>query len=135
MATPTNLLTRHGFMWQRIAMVANRARRLAYAPARIRTVSLDAAAAPGKRADRELLTPEHRAWRLAVMTRAGWRCEWVECGTRCSAAHPVRLFADHVVERRDGGDPLDANNGQCLCGKHHARKTQAARAARMAAAT
>ena len=83
-----------------------------------------------KRADPELLTPEHRAWRQAVMHRAGWRCEAVENGYRCTAAHPVRLFADHIAERKDGGAALDPDNGMALCGAHHARKTQAARAER-----
>jgi hypothetical protein len=54
-----------------------------------------------KQADAALLTPEHRAWRLAVCRRAGWRCEWLEDGRRCEAStqRGDRLFADHVVER------------------------------------
>ena len=39
-----------------------------------------------------------------------------------------RTFADHIRERKDGGDPLDPANGQCLCGQHHTLKTVAARA-------
>lgn len=85
-----------------------------------------------KRADAELLTPEHKAWRIAVIKRAGWRCEAVENGQRCEVKHPARLFADHVQERKDGGAALDVGNGQCLCGRHHSLKTAQARAARMA---
>lgn len=85
-----------------------------------------------KTADPELLTPEHRAWRSAVLRRAGYRCEAMDDGKRCTVSAPVRLFADHIVERKDGGAPLDPRNGQCMCGSHHTRKTQAARAARMA---
>lgn len=85
-----------------------------------------------KKADAELLTPEHRAWRSDVLRRAGFRCEAVENGQRCTVAAPARLFADHKQERKDGGAPLDPANGQCLCGRHHSLKTAQARAARMA---
>lgn len=88
-----------------------------------------------KAADAELLTPEHRAWRAAVLKRAGYRCEAVEAGVRCAVRAPSRLFADHIIERRDGGSPLDLSNGQCLCGSHHTRKTVAARTARLGLAT
>jgi hypothetical protein len=43
------------------------------------------------------------------------------------------MFADHIKERRDGGDPTDPNNGMCLCGSHHTIKTQRERARRLAA--
>ena len=43
------------------------------------------------------------------------------------------MFADHRVELRDGGAALDPDNGQCLCGSCHTRKTLAARSARIAA--
>lgn len=86
---------------------------------------------PEKRADPELLTPEHRAWRRQVLERAGHRCEWNEGGLRCQKAAPQhRLFADHIRERSDGGAALDPRNGQCLCGQHHSLKTARARAAR-----
>lgn len=86
-----------------------------------------------KRADPELQTPEHRAWSLAVRNRAGWRCEWVEDGKRCtrSKANGDQMLADHIVERKDGGDPLDPKNGQCLCNPHNTSKGIRARAARM----
>jgi hypothetical protein len=44
----------------------------------------------------------------------------------------VRLYADHIIERRDCGDPLDPKNGQALCPPHHQKKTAAERAKRMA---
>lgn len=88
---------------------------------------------PPKQADPELLTEAHKRWRKTVLQRAGYRCEAIERGQRCAKAAPRhRMFADHIVERRDGGDPLDPSNGQCLCGSHHTSKTIAARAVRLA---
>lgn len=107
--------------------------RLRNLPSRIQIVSTAIAAHAPKRADAELLTPEHRAWRLQVMTRAGWRCEAVDHGYRCMVAHPARLFADHVVERKDGG--ALGGLGMCLCASHHAAKTMKERANRMARRT
>lgn len=89
-----------------------------------------------KAADRELLTAEHRAWRNAVVDRAGHRCEWFVHGVRCDRAAPAhRLFADHIVERKDGGAALDVANGQCLCASHHGLKTFRERSKRMARPT
>jgi 5-methylcytosine-specific restriction endonuclease McrA len=42
------------------------------------------------------------------------------------------MFADHIVERRDGGEPLDRWNVWLLCGRCHTRKTAAERARRTA---
>lgn len=98
----------------------------------IRTIDTRTVKPPSKRADAELMTPGHRAWRHEVLRRAGYRCEAIDNGKRCTVAAPARLFADHIVERRDGGAPLDPNNGQCLCGSHHTAKTIATRAARLA---
>jgi 5-methylcytosine-specific restriction protein A len=85
-----------------------------------------------KRADAELLTAEHAAWREQVLRNAGYRCEWIDDGVRCSKAAPAhRMFADHKIERRDGGSLLDPANGQCFCGSHHTRKTMQARARRV----
>ena len=87
-----------------------------------------------KQADPFYHSAGHEAFRYAVLSRAGCRCEWVEGGKRCERAAPQhRLFADHVKERRDGGDPYDPNNGMCLCGSHHTIKTARERARRMAA--
>lgn len=97
----------------------------------LRTLDTRTARPPEKRADPELLTPEHRAWRAEVLRRAGYRCEAVDDGRRCRVSAPSRLFADHIRERKDGGAPLDPANGQCLCGRHHTLKTAGARAERM----
>lgn len=78
-------------------------------------------------------TPEHKAWRRAVLDRAGWRCQAVllTSGERCKKAAPDhRLYADHVIEIEDGGSPTDLGNGQCLCYSHHGMKTALMRSER-----
>src|SRR5262249_28853611 len=81
-----------------------------------------------KKRDPFYATPEFRAWRAKVISRAGGRCEATSHGYRCTKAQPAdRMFADHVVEIRDGGAPFDVSNGQCLCGPHHLMKTAQAR--------
>jgi len=72
------------------------------------------------------------------IVRAGgrrYRCEWIEDGKRCTKSAPQhhRLFADHVKERRDDGDPIDPSNGMCLCGSHHTIKAQRECAKRLGA--
>jgi hypothetical protein len=99
---------------------------------RIATVDTRRVTVAPERADAELLTPDHKAWALGVKRRAGWRCEIVENGLRCTNAAPAhRMYADHIVERRDGGAPLDPRNGRCVCRSHHGLKTAAERAKRM----
>jgi 5-methylcytosine-specific restriction enzyme A len=80
--------------------------------------------APKQRAS-HYATAEHVSWSKAVILRAGGRCQAAGCGRS-----DVRLFADHVAELADGGAALDLANGQALCGRCHAAKTAAARAAR-----
>lgn len=87
-----------------------------------------------KTADPYYLTAEHRAWRNLVISRAGGQCEDIDksTGQRCDKAEPAhRMFADHIKERRDGGDPLDPANGKCLCAHHHGLKTASHRRARL----
>ena len=74
-------------------------------------------------------TPEYDKWRAAVIARAGGRCQDRRC--EFPDRRGVRLFADHVVELKDGGAPFDVMNGRALCGSCHTRKTAAARARRM----
>jgi 5-methylcytosine-specific restriction enzyme A len=85
-----------------------------------------------KTADAHYVSVEHRAWRSAVLQRAGYRCEYTNGhGIRCERAYPHhRLYADHRVELRDGGSRLDPSNGWILCSEHHTRKTNEARAER-----
>lgn len=83
-----------------------------------------------KVADPYYLTPEHRAWAAEGARLAGGRCQDPNCATR-GRTHG-RLFADHIIELKDGGAPLAPENRMMRCGACHARKTAAARAARMA---
>ena len=70
-------------------------------------------------------TADHKRWRQLVIARSGGRCQ----GKGPHSAS--RLYADHIVEIRDGGAPLDLANGQALCAACHTRKTNEARASRM----
>jgi len=74
------------------------------------------------------LTPEHKAWRRAVLERDRFTCQAVGCGANGPG---IRLFADHVVEIQDGGAKLDVNNGMCLCSACHAAKTAKCRKERL----
>lgn len=78
-----------------------------------------------KQVDSHYSTPEHKAWRSAVVRAAGYRCQGIGCG-----AQGVKLYADHIVEIKDGGDPLSTANGQALCAPCHGRKTASARGQR-----
>lgn len=91
----------------------------------LRPLDLSIARTPPKRADPELQTSQHRAWAAEVKRRAGYRCE--DCG-----AQGCKLEADHIDERKDGGAQYDPANGRCRCVPCHVRKTNAARATRMA---
>ena len=74
-------------------------------------------------------TPEYERWRAAVIARANGKCQ----DPKCKAKHwpGQRLFADHIVELRDGGAPFDLANGLARCGSSHSAKTAAERAKRM----
>ncbi|QIJ77537.1 HNH endonuclease [Methylobacterium sp. NI91] len=104
--------------------------RLATLAPRLGTLDTRTAQPVQKTADPELLTPEHKAWRQEVLKRAGWKCQ--RPGYTAQRRHGgVRLYADHIMERRDGGVPLNPADEQALCAKHHSEKTVRATAARM----
>lgn len=89
----------------------------------LRAVSTHAAAPAPKVKDAHYYTPDHRAWSSAILARAGHACQ--SCGRT-----GTRLYADHIIELRDGGAAFDLDNGQALCGACHVSKTAQARAAR-----
>ncbi len=94
-------------------------------PPRIARHDTRTALPPPKQPDPHYGSTAHREWRASVLARASHACQ--RCGRR-----GVRLFADHIVELRDGGAALDVTNGQALCGACHTTKTVTTRAARMA---
>jgi len=81
--------------------------------------------------DPYLLTKEHRKWSAAVLKRANYQCEDPQHDPRYPRSG-IRLHADHVVERRDGGSLTSANNGLARCARCHTVKTLRERAKRMA---
>jgi len=86
----------------------------------VRTLDTSTTRLPPKQMDPVYNTPEFTRWRAI--------CEAIENGQRCTRAKPQhRVYADHIVELRDGGSLTDPNNGQCLCKSHHELKTIAAR--------
>ena len=73
-------------------------------------------------------TREHREWAKEIVRRAYGRCE--KCGReRNDDGTRTRLFADHIVEVKDGGT-WTMSNGQALCGRCHTVKTIMVRASR-----
>ena len=91
----------------------------------VRTTNTATTPLPPKVKAEVYTTPAFRAWRATVVGRAGGRCEYHDHhGHRCTRAQPEhRMFADHIVEIKDGGSLLDVTNGQCLCYSHHSIKT------------
>ena len=98
-------------------------------PSLVRAVDTRTVRLPPKVKAEVYTTSQYRAWVIQVIARAGGRCEYRDHhGHRCSKEWPEHtVYADHVVELKDGGALLDINNGQCLCASHHTIKTMAAR--------
>ena len=98
----------------------------------VRTANTNTTKLPPRRIDPVYSTPEFQRWRALVVERAGYRCEAIDHGFRCTKAKPDhRVYADHIIELRDGGAPFDLNNGRCLCASHHELKTMAVRTKRL----
>ena len=69
-------------------------------------------------AARGYCSKSHRAWRKAVLSRAGFQCQ--KCGIILVTGS---LHADHVVPINEGGDRYNVENGMALCPSCHSRKT------------
>jgi hypothetical protein len=74
------------------------------------------------------IRPSKDTW-LAVLARAGDRCEWAGCGLSEGAIDPVgggtvRLTPDHKQphEVNPASDPNDPDAWQALCGRHQVVK-------------
>ncbi len=92
---------------------------------RVPTMDIRTAKPPPKTADPELLTRDWKAMRERVIREANGQCQVPGC-TRAAR------YADHIVERKDGGAVFDRANLQAMCPSHHTRKTNVERAKRMA---
>lgn len=79
-------------------------------------------ASPPKRAEGFYQTPEWRGLVAQLKRERGNYCE------RCGSSY--RVIADHIIERKDGGAPLDKANIELLCQACHNTKTAASRAKR-----
>jgi 5-methylcytosine-specific restriction endonuclease McrA len=90
-----------------------------------------------KAVDTRTARPEPKAYQPVYYSRA-WRrlvaLLKLERGEYCQACgkYATYLEADHIVELKDGGAPLDPANVRLLCRPCHARKTNRARDERLA---
>jgi 5-methylcytosine-specific restriction enzyme A len=89
---------------------------------------------PDKRVEGFYTSPEWRALMEQIITerfgdRSRARCEDPHCLT--PHRRGIRIFGDHIKERKDGGALLDKYNILCRCGSCHTRKTAAERAKRL----
>lgn len=94
---------------------------------RVGLANLQTAKVPPKSANKFYLSPEWIALRDRVRREAGGRCQAPGCGR-----FEQRMYADHRVELKDGGAPLDRRNVWLLCGSCHSLKTSAERVRRTA---
>jgi len=65
------------------------------------------------------VTPELKAWRLAVLNRCGWRCQTQGPGCQGRASQ-----ADHIIPVAEGGQTT-MENGAGICVTCREIKTQA----------
>jgi 5-methylcytosine-specific restriction protein A len=82
-----------------------------------------------KRVEGFYVSPEWRALMGSIKAERGNRCE----DPLHQPEHPrsgVRIYGDHIVERKDGGAPLDSRNVLLRCPPCHQRKTTVARTER-----
>ncbi|HFO0283564.1 HNH endonuclease signature motif containing protein [Enterobacter roggenkampii] len=63
----------------------------------------------------KMRVPCHRALREFVLWRDGFKCR------HCGSQDRIKLVADHIVSRRNGG-AHHPDNMQCLCDSCNARK-------------
>lgn len=109
-------------------------RRLQFLQSPLKTLDTRTARTEPKRADAFYLSQQWRTLVASIIAERGRRCE--QCGKSAGQdGGPLRLVADHVIEIKDGGAPLDPGNIRLLDYQCHAVKTQRARAERFARKT
>lgn len=79
-------------------------------------------------ADPRYRTKRWRNLKTQAHRRDGYRCVIPGCKVDTTPKHS--LYADHIIEVRDGGAFWDLNNLQTLCYEHHNAKTADVRAQR-----
>ena len=95
---------------------------------RVATLDTRTAPLPPKAIDPFYLSREWRALVDKIKRERGEACE----DPNCKGPHhrAQRIYADHVVEIRDGGAKLDPSNVMLRCARSHSRKTARERARR-----
>lgn len=101
-------------------------RRVRHLASPIAILDTTTARLPPKTADPFYLSKPWRDLVGSILAERGRRCE--ECGRTDG-----RIYGDHIVELRDGGEPLDRRNILMRCHACHERKGAAERARRAAA--
>jgi 5-methylcytosine-specific restriction protein A len=97
---------------------------------KVKTLNTMRVALPEKKAEPFYLSPEWRALMKHLIQVRGRRCE--DAGHDPSKPRiGIRIFGDHIVERKDGGAELDPRNIMLRCGSCHTRKTAAERGKRL----
>jgi len=74
-------------------------------------------------------TPEWHALMSGIRRMRGNACQDPEHDPR-TPRHGHRTYGDHIVELKDGGDPLDPRNILLRCPSCHQKKTNRERLAR-----
>ena len=97
---------------------------------RIVAIDTRSAVPPPKTAEPIYASREYAEWRRIVISRAHGYCQDPSC--KYPNRYGIRLFADHVIELKDGGAPFDPSNGLARCGSCHTIKTVAERIKRSA---
>ncbi len=90
------------------------------------SIDMTRAKVPPKTVEPFYQSAEWREARDTALKLAGGKC----CRDGCRRGG--RMFVDHIIERKDGGDLLAQSNLQVLCGHHHTKKTVEQRAVRTA---
>ena len=96
----------------------------------VRVLDTRSVASAVKRTDPFYSTPEWRDLQSQIIAERGRVCEDPSCDGRTHKPG-MRVFADHIVELKDGGAPLDRRNIMLRCGASHTRKTIAVRGERL----
>lgn len=97
----------------------------------VRSLSMRAAEPPVKQTAAIYRSPEWRSLVATIVAQRGRICEDPHCDGR-THRRGMRVFADHVIELKDGGPAFDPGNIMLRCGASHSLKTARVRAARMA---